>query len=176
MRSVNETGPGELTGTTFVGGREGALALATLSLGAAAIHFAVIPEHVEEYWLFGLFFAGLGWYQALWAVLYVLRPVTLLALMAMVINAGTAGLWLWTRTIGLPIGPHAGELEPIGAPDVAATIFELAIVIGLAWSLVAGARALEAPFSPPNTRIVLLTAFVAGVAAVTVLVLFQPMG
>lgn len=31
-------------------------ALSTLSLGAAAIHFAVIGEHFAEYFLFGVFF------------------------------------------------------------------------------------------------------------------------
>jgi hypothetical protein len=168
-------GAGVPKGMMFVGGTEGAVALSTLSLGAAAIHFAVVPDHVEEFWLFGLFFAGLGWYQALWAVLYALRPVPLLALMAIVVNAGTAGLWLWTRTIGLPMGPNAGELESIGAPDLAATIFELTIVIGLMW-VMASRRTPAIASTTSAPRVTLLAAFVAAVVGATAFVLFQPMG
>ena len=101
-------------GLNKVPGREVPLGLAALSLGAAAIHFAVISDHFAEYWLFGLFFALVGWYQAGWAVLYALRPSGFLGFTALVVNAGTIGLWVWTRTIGLPIGPHAGELEAPG--------------------------------------------------------------
>ena len=39
-------------------------ALATLSIGAAAIHFAVIGEHFAEYVLFGVFFSVVGWFEA----------------------------------------------------------------------------------------------------------------
>jgi hypothetical protein len=152
-------------------GREVAVAIATLSLGAAAIHFAVIPEHFEEYWLFGVFFAGLGWYQALWAVLYVLRPAPLLGLTALLVNAGTVALWVWTRTVGLPIGPEAGELEPAGALDLAATAFEIAIVVGLAGSLASARRLTESSAGSP-VRAALLAAFVALVAGVTTVVLF----
>jgi len=35
--------------------------LAVLSGAAAAIHFAVIGEHFEEYWAFGTFFLVLAW-------------------------------------------------------------------------------------------------------------------
>ena len=54
-------------------------ALSTLSLGAAAIHFAVIGEHIAEYALFGVFFALIGWFEALWAIAYVMRPTRRLA-------------------------------------------------------------------------------------------------
>jgi hypothetical protein len=95
----------------------------------------VTSAHFAEYWVFGVFFVVLGWYQAIWAVLYAVRPRRMLALTALLVNAGTVGLWLWTRTVGVPIGPKAGELEPIGASDVAATIFEVAIVVGLLLSM-----------------------------------------
>jgi hypothetical protein len=160
----------------LLGGREGPFALATLSLGAAAIHFAVIGEHFEEYWLFGLFFASLGWYQALWAVLYVLRPIPLLGSMAFVVNTGTVALWLWTRTVGVPIGPQAGELEPIGVPDAAASTFEVAIVLGLMWFTASRRRSEANPSIGSPARLVLLTAFVAAVVGVTAVVLFVPGG
>src|SRR4051812_368465 len=36
------------------------LIAAAASAGAAAIHFAVISEHFDEYWLFGIFFLASG--------------------------------------------------------------------------------------------------------------------
>ncbi len=49
-------------------------ALATLSLGCAAIHAVVVTPHLEEYALFGWFFAGVTVFQVAWAGLIVVRP------------------------------------------------------------------------------------------------------
>ncbi len=41
-------------------------------------------------------------------------------------------LWLATRTTGVPLfGPHAGEVEEAGALDLACTLAEVDIVVGL---------------------------------------------
>ncbi len=158
----------------IVAGREGPLALATLSLGAGAIHFAVISEHFAEYWVFGVFFAALAWYQAIWAVLYALRPRRMLGSTAILVNAGTVALWLWTRTIGVPIGPKAGEVEPIGAPDVAATIFEVAIVVGLLWYIFDRRPALLRASAASASRTWLLGGLIVLVMTMTAFVLFLP--
>jgi hypothetical protein len=157
-------------------GREWPLAVATLSLGAAAIHFAVIREHFDEFWLFGLFFAGLGWYQALWALLYVLRPAVLTGLTAVLVNGGAVAMWVWTRTIGLPIGPEAGKVEAIGAPDLAATAFEVAMVLALAWLIANKTSGSGEPSTSSSARVLLLTVFVAVIASATAIVLFLPPG
>ena len=39
--------------------------LAALSVGAAAIHFAVVFEHFNEYVLYGVFFLIISWAQAI---------------------------------------------------------------------------------------------------------------
>jgi hypothetical protein len=44
-------------------------ALAALSVGAAAIHFAVIFEHFGESMLYGVFFLVIAWAQLIWAAL-----------------------------------------------------------------------------------------------------------
>ena len=41
-------------------------AMAALSTGAAAIHFAVMFEHFGEYFLYGVFFLVLAWAQLVW--------------------------------------------------------------------------------------------------------------
>ena len=40
--------------------------MATLSVAAAGIHFAVIQEHLQEFEPFGYLFLALAWFQALW--------------------------------------------------------------------------------------------------------------
>ncbi len=48
-------------------------------------------------------------------------------------NLAIAGLWLVTRTVGIPLfGPHAGEVEEVGAVGVSATVVGLALVVALA--------------------------------------------
>lgn len=108
--------------------------LATLSLAAAAIHFAVGPEHVVEYAPYGVLFLGLAWFQSLWALSYVVRSDARLGAVAIVVNFGAALVWLWSRTVGLPFGPEPRGPETIGALDVVATTEELflaGILIGL---------------------------------------------
>jgi hypothetical protein len=46
-------------------------AMAALSAGAAAIHFAVMFEHFGEYSLYGVFFLVLAWAQLVWPALLI---------------------------------------------------------------------------------------------------------
>ncbi len=73
---------------------------AGLSLGAAGIHFAVIQEHIADYFAFGLAFLGLAWFQAIWAQIYVMRRSAPLAILGAVINVGAVVVWLVSRTTG----------------------------------------------------------------------------
>ena len=104
-------------------------ALAVTSLAGAGIHFAVMGEHFEEYLLFGLFFALLGWFQALWALAVVVSPTRWVLVAGLVVNALVVGVWVVSRTSGLPIGPHAGSPEPAALLDVLSTLLEIGIVV-----------------------------------------------
>jgi hypothetical protein len=115
-------------------------ALATLSLGAAAIHFAVIGEHFSEYVAFGIFFSVIAWFEALWAVAYVTHPTRQLAVAALVVNAATVMIWGWAHLFGLPFGPEPGQVEPTGIVDLMATLFEVLLVGGLASVILGNAR------------------------------------
>src|SRR5919108_4172099 len=117
--------------STAVSIRLEAILIATLSLGAAAIHFGVISEHYAEYPIFGAFFSLIGWFQALWAIAYVVRPNAWLAVVAILANGLTVGIWAWAHLLGLPIGPDPGRVEPTTITDLMATIFEALIVLGL---------------------------------------------
>ena len=113
---------------------------ATASAGAAAIHFAVISEHIDEYWLFGVFFVVSGLAQLLWATAVVFRPDRLVVAIGALGNAAIIVLWIVSRTVGLPLGPGAGSAEAVEVADVAATALEGVIVLATVWYL---ARASE---------------------------------
>jgi hypothetical protein len=104
--------------------------ISLLSLGAGAIHFAVIQSHFEEYWLSGLFFAVVAWLQVLWAILIVANPTRLMALAGAAINGAVVVVWVLSRTAGIPFGPEAGTPEEAQFVDVVATSFEFLIVVG----------------------------------------------
>lgn len=104
------------------------LTLAALSGLAAGIHAAVVPEHVEEYWLFGAFFVALTVFQAGWALAIVRRPTARVALVGMVVSTAVVVVWVLSRTTGLPVGPHPWIPEAVGTLDVASGLAEVGIV------------------------------------------------
>lgn len=103
----------------------GAAAAAVVS---AAVHLSVTGEHFGESALYGSFFLVLAAVQLAWAAWLLLRPSRVW------LSAGAAAsllvvlLWAATRTIGIPVGPAAGEREDVGALDVVASVAEVAVV------------------------------------------------
>ena len=107
---------------------------AALSLGAGGIHFAALSTHLEEDLLEGLFFLVVGWFQLAWAVAYLVRPMPLWRLVGAVGNGFVVGVWLVSRTVGLPVGPEPWTPQSVAMADLFATSFEI-VLVGL---LVAG--------------------------------------
>lgn len=99
-----------------------------LSAVVGLIHGKAFIDHVDHYWLFGVFFAVLTYAQILWAMRLWRRPDDRRLFKAVaVMSLGVVAIWLVSRTTGLPIGPWAGRPEAIGMPDVVATLDELVI-------------------------------------------------
>ncbi len=145
---------------------------AGLSLAAAAIHFAVIESHFDEFALYGYAFIGLAWFQAIWAQVYLLRGGRRLAILGAAVNAGVVVVWLISRTVGLPFGPEAGVPQPIGFADMVATSFEVLLVGVLAVSTApALARALAVRELPIQKAFVLATFSIGTMVALTVVAL-----
>ena len=111
-------------------------ACALLSIGAAVIHFAVLGEHWQEWWGYGLFFAVAAWLQLAWAAVVVARPSPTLLVVGAVGSFAIAVLWLVTRTGGVPAGPAFGETESAAFADVLASVFEVLLGLG-AFAMVA---------------------------------------
>jgi hypothetical protein len=105
-------------------------AVAVASAGAATIHFAVVDQHLAEYWLFGVFFVAVALAQLGWMVAIVSSPTRPLYVVGALGNALVVLTWVVSRTIGLPLGPHAGDPEAVGVADAVSTAFELVVVIG----------------------------------------------
>ena len=114
-------------------------AAAVFSLLAAGIHLWVMPEHFEEWWGYGMFFLVSAVVQGAYAAALMRRPSRPLLLLGVAGNLSIVALYLATRTVGIPFsGPHAGEVEGIGAADLSATTAELALVAALGAVLLRG--------------------------------------
>jgi hypothetical protein len=104
--------------------------MAVCSMAAGVIHAAVVPEHLEEAWIFGVFFILAAGFQIAWAIPVVFKPSAIVCATGALANGALIGIWVVSRTIGLPIGPQAWMPEPVRAPDVTATLLELVLVVG----------------------------------------------
>lgn len=107
-----------------------ALAAAFASGVAAAIHAAAIGPHLEESRMFAAAFAAMAFAQGGWMGLVLVRPSHRGYQAGAGLNGAVVFIWLLSRTVGLPFGPHPGVAEPVGAMDATATLAELLVVVG----------------------------------------------
>ncbi|MDQ3947454.1 MAG: hypothetical protein M3357_20310 [Actinomycetota bacterium] len=118
-----------------------------LSVAAGVGHGLVAPEHLREWWGYGLFFALAAVGQVFFGALLLAapwryddtgglvsaaaatRPERALCVIGIAGNAAVILLYVVTRTVGVPfLGPAAGEVEPLGPGGVVTTVFETALV------------------------------------------------
>jgi len=105
------------------------ISAALLTLGAAAVHFAVAPEHLAEYMPYGVFFVGIGIVQVGLAAAILVVPSRRLFAIAAVGTGTVMSIWLVSRIVGMPIGPTPWSPEPVGFTDVVTTLLEGIAVI-----------------------------------------------
>src|SRR5215217_9588164 len=107
-------------------------------MGAAMIHLWAMPEHFEEWWFYGVLFLLVALVQGFYGVALWLWSVATVFILGIGGNLAVVVFYLVTRTVGVPFGPHVGEIEAVGVLDLAATTSELALVATLAllyWSV-----------------------------------------
>ena len=98
------------------------------SAAAAGVHAAMAPAHLREQTVLGLFFAAAALAQLAWTTLALgTRPGRGLLVAGVVGNTACIALWALTRTAGLPLGLLPAP-EAVGAWDLAALVWELAVV------------------------------------------------
>lgn len=120
-------------------------AAAALSLLAALTHVAVCPEHFREGLIYGVFFAVTSSAQFGWSALVLTRSrLQWLAPAGLLGNASLVLLWAVTRTVGIPLGPSAGEVERVGVLDLFCQVCEVGVVALCVVTLVRRARPADA--------------------------------
>ncbi len=136
------------------------LLLVTGLIAAAAIHAAVVPEHLNEWVWAGLFFIVLAVLEVTIANgLFKTAQRTALIATALV-SAGPLLVWIVSRTVGLPFGPDAGTAEAFGLADCVASLLELGTLIGALVLLRSADRHIRGP-APAHQRALALVAVVA---------------
>jgi hypothetical protein len=96
-------------------------------VAAAVVHFAYAPAHFDEGAVHGAFFLVVAWAQLVLAFALARWREARWPWVAVVgVNAAVAGVWLISRTAGVP----GSDAEPVGFPDGLATGLEVAAVVG----------------------------------------------
>lgn len=91
----------------------------------AAIHLAVVPEHLREWPLAAGFFVVLAVVEMALAVGVVRHPHRPTFIAGVLVSVASVALWVVSRSVGLPAGPEAFVPEAALAPDVASATLEL---------------------------------------------------
>lgn len=109
--------------------------IVALSAVTGVIHAKAMFDHASHDWLFGLFFGVLTYGQVLWAVRVWRRPEDRRWWTAVAVaSLGVVGIWIISRTVGLPFGPWAYEAEAVGIADLAASLNEI-VLAGLIFAM-----------------------------------------
>jgi len=108
------------------------LVLAAGLAGAAVIHLAVVPEHLDEWAAAGAFFVLLALAELACAAAVLARDQSwrVPALVgAVVVSAAPLLVWATSRTTGLPFGPEAWNPEAVGVSDVLSCALEVTTLV-----------------------------------------------
>jgi hypothetical protein len=122
--------------------------LAALLLGAAAIHLAMAPSHLGESAVEGGGFLVAAWVQLGLAVAVIVRRGRWVLGTIVGTSLALIGVWVLSRTAGLPFGAHRGHPETISLVDGACVALE-----GIAAVLAGLLLARPVPAVPRSTRV-----------------------
>lgn len=103
-----------------------------LSITAGIIHVVAIPEHFEEWVGYGLFFLIAAVAQLLYPLILLSEGSNRSLEWAGILGNGLIiGLYILTRTAGIPFGPGAGEVEPVQVLDAISILAEIGVILCL---------------------------------------------
>jgi hypothetical protein len=151
----------DLNGATWLVARVTAI----LSIGAGMIHLSAAADHTNLPVMMAGFLVVASLQVALGGLLLWRRPGWALIAAAVGLMLSSVGLWMLSRTAGLPFLP-GGHMEPIGFKDGVTVLFEICAVPGL---LLLGSRDLGR-VSLPSPRLGTQALAVAGAGSFLLLV------
>lgn len=104
-----------------------------LAVSLGLIHMLATPLYFDQWLGYGVFFFTAAVLQVMFSMaLAVSPPNRALLWIGIAGNASIIALWFVTRTLGVPFGPMAGEVLPIGLLDGLAQILEVTQIVHLA--------------------------------------------
>jgi hypothetical protein len=116
-----------------------ATVIAFTSIAAGAIHVAAAAtlgsDNTQTLAFFGLVAAA----QIVWGVVTLVTARRWWLVLGALGNAAVMTTWLVSRTVGLPVGPYAHVVLPVGFADSLATALEAATIVGAVWLAARGA-------------------------------------
>ena len=129
MRQGNGSASDWLFASPYADDRSDAVQLvgsvaAILSIGAGVIHVSAAGDHTELPVMFVGFMVVAALEVALGGLLLWRRPSKLLIAAALAMMLGSIGIWILSRTAGLPF-IERGHQEPVGFKDGVTKLFEL---------------------------------------------------
>ncbi len=104
--------------------------LALMSVGAGVIHLALGPEHMREWVVLGSGFLASGVLQLVWGAALVKTESRRVLALGALGSALFVGVWLVSRTTGMPLGPGAFTPEGLGVADVLCVVLESLVALG----------------------------------------------
>lgn len=139
-----------------------AVTAAIWMVAAGVVHLLAVGGH-RAHPVIAAFFVGTALAQLGWGVAVLLRPSRGLLLAGIAGNLALIGVWLASRTTGLPFVAGAEQPESVGVRDVVAVVLEsLAVATaGLAVVLPAAAAAVVLPAARKVVAIAAAAALVA---------------
>ena len=104
-----------------------------LSASLGLIHFLATPLYFDQWLGYGVFFFTVAVLQVFYSMaLAASQPNRILLWVGIAGNALVIGLWASTRFVGVPFGPMAGKVLPIGWLDGLAQILTVTLILHLA--------------------------------------------
>jgi len=133
-------------------------------LGSAAIHATLVPDQLTQWPAAGTFFIMLTAAELVIAALLLTRQRRATLIAAVVVSAGPLLLWLYSRTIGLPVGPAPGRPSAVGLSDIICCALEIVVLSVAVQILRRAGRPAQQPAWTAQTRWLGLVAIIAATA------------
>lgn len=107
------------------------LLVAAVAFIDGVIHIGAAVDHFGEFPLYTLVFAVLASAQIAWAAMILRHPSHLVLLSGCAFTVSIVGLWIVSRTVGVPIAPRAWVPENVGVADLIETAGEIVSAIAV---------------------------------------------